>query len=67
MVILLNEDSQFRKQYVAFARELINYFYINLIHLYTKSFCVYNVHCLLHICDDPAKFDCSLNDILFSL
>ena len=63
MVILLNEDSEFRKHYLAFARELINYFVINSKHLYTNSFCVYNVHCLLHICDDVVKFDCSLNDI----
>ena len=61
MVILLNEDSEFRKHYLAFARELINYFVINSKHLYTNSFCVYNVHCLLHICDDVVK--CSLNDI----
>nr|XP_047128984.1 uncharacterized protein LOC124809195 isoform X3 [Hydra vulgaris] len=63
MVILLNEDNRFRKHYLTFARELLNYFVINSKYLYTKSFCVYNVHSLLHICDDVVKFDCSLNDI----
>ena len=63
MVILLNENNRFRKHYLTFARELLNYFVINSKHLYTKSFCIYNVHSLLHICDDVVKFDCSLNDI----
>ena len=50
------------QRYLPFAKELLCYFVKEGHELYGKEFLVYNVHCLLHICDDVMGF-CSLDQI----
>ena len=48
-----------------YARGLLVYFVQNSKIFYGNTFIVYNVHNLLHICDDVKNFNCSLNDISY--
>lgn len=51
--ILCNANS---KKYINYAKSLMKYFVKTFIILYGKDQVSYNVHNLLHICDDVARF-----------
>ena len=61
--ILLESNGDVRNSYVNYAKELLRYFINEAKDLYGETFCVYNVHSLVHLPDDVIKFQCSLNDI----
>jgi hypothetical protein len=61
MTILLDEDTAKRNRNIGYARELLAYFVTESPKVYSPTFCVYNVHNLLHIADDVEKFQMSLN------
>ena len=61
--ILLDEDATFRLEHLSFAQENILNFVRYAEPIYGKNFMSYNTHCLIHIADDVAHFNCSLNDI----
>jgi len=59
--ILLDESENRRREYLGYARELLNTFVRKSLSDFGDIFVVYNVHNLLHIADDVEHFDCSLN------
>ena len=61
--VLLDEDATFRLEHLSFAQENILNFVRYAEPIYGKNFMSYNTHCLIHIADDVAHFNCSLNDI----
>ena len=61
--ILLNSVDHVRNSHVHYAQELLCFFTNQAKNLYGETFCVYNVHNLIHLPDDVIKFQCSLNDI----
>ena len=61
--ILLNENTEFRKFYTNFAKDLLQFFVMNADRFFGDTFAVYNVHALLHLCEDVDNFNSSLNDI----
>ena len=61
--ILLTSNNETRNFYLGYAQELLAYFVSNAKKQYGDTFTVYNVHNLLHLHEDVAHFDCSLNDI----
>ena len=63
MSMLLESDLQQREFYLDYARNLIKFFVENSAEYYGNTFCVYNIHSLLHLFDDVKRFKCSLNDI----
>lgn len=63
MSILLESHNGKREAYLDYARQLLTLFVDSSRQYYTESFVVYNVHSLLHLPDDAAKFQCSLNDV----
>ena len=63
MSILLKEGIESSIQYITYAKELLTWFVSNSVIVFGESFCVYNVHCLLHIADDVTYFSSSLNEI----
>ena len=52
-----------RTQCIDAARDLITYFVYNAEEHYGSLFCVYNVHNLLHLCDDVQNYQTSLHDV----
>ena len=46
------------KKHLAFSRKLLKYFVVKTPQLYGVDFLVYNVHCLLHLCDDVDVHGC---------
>jgi len=47
--ILLNSDDEFREANLLYAQDLLRCFVSNCRGIYGSSFCVYNVHGLLHL------------------
>jgi hypothetical protein len=46
------------QKYFNVAKQCLEYFVIHVSHLYGRDFVVYNVHNLLHLCDDVERFGC---------
>lgn len=63
IAIMLDADADRRNFYLQYGKELLEYFVGNCQGLYGKIFTVYNVHSLIHLHEDIAFFQCSLNDI----
>lgn len=63
MSFLLDNHKDKRNKYLAYSRQLLDYFVGNCHTIYGSTFNVYNVHNLTHLCDDVEHFQCSLNDI----
>lgn len=61
--IMLYDASEKRNAYLQYASELLEYFIKKSATVYGKKFPVYNVHGLLHLPQDVAFFDCSLNKV----
>ena len=68
--ILLIPDEEKRQYYITFARELLTFFVQESVKLYGETFVSYNVHNVLHICNDCELYNlsqcmkCSLIDHL---
>ena len=60
--IKLNENTEFRKFYTNFAKDLLQFFVMNADRFFGDTFAVYNVHALLHLCEGVDNFNSSLND-----
>ena len=63
MSILLNENTEFRKFYSNFAKDLLHSFVMNADRFFGGMLGVYNVHTLLHLHEGVDNFNSSLNDI----
>ena len=63
MSILLNSCETERSAYLDYAQGLMVYFVRQSKHIYSDTFVVYNVHNLIHLCEDVISFKCSLNDV----
>ncbi|CAJ1071694.1 hypothetical protein IRJ41_004681 [Xyrichtys novacula] len=63
MSILLDSDHEQREAYLEYSRDVIKYFVENSAEFYGNTFCVYNIHSLLHLYEDVENFKCSLNEI----
>ena len=61
--MLCEENNDFRTTYLSHANKLLEYFVSNAHEHLGDTFCVYNVHCLLHITDDVEHFESSLDEI----
>ena len=61
--ILLNQDKALRNKYVNFAGNLLKFFANNSQFHYTETFCVYNIHNLVHLADDVVNHGTSLNEL----
>ena len=61
--ILLIEDDTVRCGMIDSARKLLQYFVYNSNEHYGETFCVYNVHGLLHLSDDVEYFNMPLNHL----
>ena len=61
--ILLCPNDIFRNQYLAYSKELLQYFVQKSKHIYGNTFISYNVHGLIHLHEDVKYFQCSLNEI----
>ena len=61
--ILCNDNGDFRNARVEVARKLLEYFVDNSTEFFGETFCVYNVHSLLHLPDDVEHFQAPLDDI----
>ena len=61
--ILLNFDAEFRQANLMFVKDVLSCFVSNCEAIYGRSFCVYNVHGLLHLHEDVSFHQCSLNEI----
>lgn len=61
--MLCEENNVIRKTYLSHAQKLLEYFVSNAHEHFGETFCVYNVHCLLHITDDVEHFQSSLDEI----
>lgn len=60
VMILLN--SSLNKDYNSYANDLLHLFVRNGTEIYGDTFCIYNVHSLIHLADDAKRFG-SLEDI----
>ncbi|XP_047129218.1 uncharacterized protein LOC124809271 isoform X1 [Hydra vulgaris] len=60
---LCESDDVLRNSNLENAQQLIEYFVINSNEIYGDLFCVYNVHGLLHICDDVKFYGVSLDKL----
>ena len=63
MSILLLSDQEQREGYLQYSRDLLQHFVENSAEFYGNTFCVYNIHSLMHLHEDVVTFKCSLNDI----
>jgi hypothetical protein len=63
ITVLLSRSVDRRREYMQYARELLQCFVRQSCNVYGDTFAVYNVHNLLHIVDDAENYNCSLNDI----
>ena len=61
--ILLNEDDDERIGLLDYSRELLVYFVRKCKEIYGDTFTTYNVHSLIHLCDDSSHFHGPLNSI----
>ena len=61
--ILCDSNAEFRRSNLENARRLIKYFVINSTEIFGQLFCVYNIHSLLHICDDVAFYNAPLDSL----
>ncbi|XP_065662776.1 uncharacterized protein LOC136085401 [Hydra vulgaris] len=61
--LLCESDNVMRNSNLESAQQLIEYFVINSREIYGDLFCVYNVHGLLHICDDVKFYGVSLDKL----
>ena len=58
--LLSEEDDQLRNENLETARKLLEYFVHNSHENYGETFCVYNIHGLVHLVDDVKHFQKSL-------
>lgn len=63
MSILLESDPEQREAYLQYSRNVLHFFVENSAEFYGNTFCVHNIHSLLHLHEDVEDFKCSLNDI----
>ena len=63
MRIVLDEDDEFRNDFIAYAKDLLSYFVPRCREFYGDTFTVFNVHSLYHIVDDASFHNCSLDKI----
>lgn len=63
MSILLNDSSQSRYRLLGYCRELLLWFVSKSKDVYGRKFISYNVHSLIHLCDDAENFQSSLNHL----
>ncbi|XP_065640378.1 uncharacterized protein LOC136072912 [Hydra vulgaris] len=61
MRMLFEEDNNKRSMYLDSARQLLLYFVLNCHEHYGDTFCVYNIHSLIHIAYDVEHFDAPLD------
>lgn len=61
--ILLTDDEEKRGHLLEYAEKLLQYFVSSCETLYGKHFVVYNIHSLLHLCDDVKHFKASLDAV----
>ena len=61
--LLCEEDKDEISFYLNFAKDLLNYFVQNCKEHYGNTFCVYNVHGIIHITDDVEYFGLPLHEI----
>ncbi|XP_065640085.1 uncharacterized protein LOC136071733 [Hydra vulgaris] len=61
--ILCNSNAEFRNSNIENARRLIKYLVINSTEIFGQLFCVYNIHSLLHICDDVVFYNAPLDSL----
>ena len=61
--ILCDDKEMKRNVLLESAKELLNYFVYNSNESYGDTFCVYNVHGLIHIADDVEYFKKSLQEL----
>lgn len=61
--LLCNSNDQRRMQSLSSAQRLIKYFVCNAEEHYGALFCVYNVHSLLHLCDDVHYYKTYLDNV----
>ena len=60
--MLCEEDRRLRNSNLSSARQLLEYFALNAKEHYNETFCVYNIHGLLHVSDDVEYFQGSLDE-----
>ena len=60
---LLDSHDEKRNHYLPYAQQLLQYFVTKCSDIYGMTFNVYNVHNLIHLCDDVDTFSCSLNEV----
>ena len=63
MRIMLDWNKERRTSNLDYAQKLIIYFVEKAPEFCGKTFCVYNVHGLLHLHEDVKFFDCSLDNV----
>ena len=63
MSVLLESDHERRDWSLEYAKRVLKYFVENCADFYGTTFCVYNIHSLLHLYEDVEAFKCSLNEI----
>ena len=61
--ILCDNDKDYRNSNLDNACKLLKYFVVNSNEHFGELFCVYNVHNLLHICDDVQFYNTPLDDV----
>ena len=54
--ILLNDSKEFRDHFLGYSRNLLLWFVSKSQDIYGKGFVTYNVHSLIHLCEDVSKF-----------
>ncbi|XP_047143313.1 uncharacterized protein LOC124817377 isoform X1 [Hydra vulgaris] len=59
--MLCEDNNETRRIFLSSARQLLLYFVSNCHEHYGDTFCVYNIHSLIHIADDVEHFDAPLD------
>nr|XP_047131242.1 uncharacterized protein LOC124810418 isoform X3 [Hydra vulgaris] len=60
---LCESDDATRNSNLQNAERLLRYFVTNSVDVYGHLFCVYNVHSLLHLCEDVQNYGVSLDNL----
>ena len=63
MRVLLDENDEIRNEFLNYAKDLLKYFVSAGNVIFGRTFTVYNVHNLLHLCEDSSTFNTSLDHI----